>query len=70
MEKFGIKLYYLRKQKKLSQQKLGEMLDVSGSHIGAMERNEKMPNAPMILKIAAIFDVTTDELMKDDLDLA
>jgi hypothetical protein len=28
-----------------------------------------MPNAPMILKIADIFEVSTDQLMRDEIDL-
>jgi len=69
MKRFGEKLYTLRKRDGLSQQQLGKVLGVSGSHVGALERGEKMPNAPMIIKIADIFGVTADQLMRDDLEL-
>lgn len=69
MKRFGEKLYTLRKRNKLSQRQLGDMLGVSGSYVGAIERNEKMPNAPMILKIANIFGITADQLMRDELEL-
>ncbi len=45
------------------------MLGISGSHVGAIERGQKIPNATMILKIADIFGVTTDQLMRDELEL-
>ena len=66
MKRFWEKLYSLRKRDKLSQRQLGEMLNVSGSHIGAIERGDKTPNAEMILKIANIFGVTPNQLMLDD----
>ncbi len=66
MKRFGEKLYTLRKRNKLSQRQLGEMLNVSGSHIGAIERGDKTPNAAMILEIADIFGVTPNQLMLDD----
>ncbi len=69
MKKFGEKLYTLRKHKGLSQRQLGEMLEVSGSHIGAIERGEKFPNVPMVLKVADIFGVTTDQLIRDELEI-
>ncbi len=69
MKRFGEKLHILRKQQGLSQRQLGEMLGISGSHVGAIERGEKTPNATMILKIADTFGVTTDQLMRDELEL-
>lgn len=70
IKSFGEKLFALRKRDNLSQRQLGEILGVSGSHIGALERGEKMPNAPLILKIADIFGVTTDQLMRDEMELS
>lgn len=36
---------------------------------GQLELDQKIPNALMILKIADIFSITTDQLMRDELEL-
>ena len=59
----------LRKRQGLTQEQLSQMLEVSRPYVAKLERGEKMPNAPMIIKIADIFSVTTDQLMRDDLEL-
>ncbi len=48
---------------------LGEMLEVSDSHVSRLETGDKTPNVAMVLKIAQIFDVSTDVLIKDELKL-
>ena len=69
MERFGEKLRALRQRGGLSQEQLAEMLNVHRSHVGKFEQGYKTPNAAMILKIARIFNVSTDQLMKDELNL-
>ncbi len=69
MKKFGEKLRSLRKRHRLTMRQLGKMLDVDHSYVGRMERGEKTPNAAMIIKIARLFKVTTDQLMMDELEL-
>ena len=69
MKRFGEKLRTLRKQHQLTIVKLGEMLGVNNTYVSQMERGKKIPNAAMILKISEIFHVSTDKLMKDDLEL-
>ncbi len=69
MKKFGEKLRVLRQQKELSLQELSDMLDVSITHVWNMEHGQKMPNATMILKIADIFGVCADKLMRDELEV-
>jgi transcriptional regulator with XRE-family HTH domain len=69
MNRFGEKLRSLRQRQGLTQKQVSEMLSVSRPYVAKMERGEKMPNAPMILKIADIFGVTTDQLMRDELEL-
>lgn len=69
MERFGEKLRILRQRQGWSQEQLAEMLRVHRSHIGKFEQGYKTPNAAMILKISRLFNVTTDQLMKDELEL-
>lgn len=69
MERFGEKLRTLRNRQGLTLRQLGKMLDVSHTHVGRLERGEKIPNVAMVLKVAQIFDVSTDVLIKDELEL-
>lgn len=69
MKKFGQKLRTLRQQRGLTMKQLGEMLEVSDSHVSRLETGDKTPNVAMVLKIAQIFDVSTDVLIKDELKL-
>ena len=69
MDRFGEKLRTLRKKQGLTLEQLGNMLDVHNTYVSQMEKGKSSPNAAMILKIARFFDVTTDQLMKDELDL-
>ncbi|MFN8489583.1 MAG: helix-turn-helix transcriptional regulator [Caldilineaceae bacterium] len=39
------------------------------SHLANLETGKNMPTAALILKIAELFAVSTDQLMKDELDL-
>jgi transcriptional regulator with XRE-family HTH domain len=69
MNRFGEKLRALRKRRGLTQEQISQMLEVSRPYVAKLERGEKMPNAPMIIKIADIFGVTADQLMRDELKL-
>ncbi len=69
MKKFGKKLRHLRKQRGLTLVQVGEMLEVNNTFVSRMERGKVTPNAAMILKVSHLFEVTTDQLMKDDLEL-
>ncbi len=69
MNKFGEKLRALRKKRELTLRELGAMLGVNHTHIVQLETGRRTPNAAMILKIADTFGVSTDVLMRDELDL-
>jgi transcriptional regulator with XRE-family HTH domain len=69
MKRFGEKLRTLRNRQGLTLRQLAEVLDVSHSYIGQMEREKKIPNVEMVLKISRIFNVSTDVLIKDELEL-
>jgi transcriptional regulator with XRE-family HTH domain len=69
MNRFGEKLQTLRKRRGLTLRQLGEILEVHNTYISQIEKGRKTPNAAMILKIAQFFEVTADQLMRDDLEL-
>jgi len=69
MNKFGEKLRTLRKRRGFTSGELGKMLDVHQTHVSQLETGRKIPNAAMILKIADLFGVSTDLLMRDELAL-
>lgn len=70
MKQFGRKLKELRKFRNLTLVQLGELLGVHNTYVSQLETGKRIPNAEMILKIADIFEVTCDQLMRDELDLA
>jgi transcriptional regulator with XRE-family HTH domain len=60
---FADKLKKLRKEKNISQDKLGEKIGIHGRHIGKYEKGALLPNAETLIKIAKYFKVTTDYLL-------
>lgn len=68
---FGDRLKELRKNKNISQEKLGEILRVSANAIYSWENNRTQPPIETITKLADYFGVTTDYLLgfnQNDLD--
>lgn len=67
MERFGEKLRYLRQQQGFTVRQLAEELDIkSHSHIADMENGRSKPSVELLVKIADLFNVTTDQLLRDD----
>lgn len=58
----GAFLKQIRKQKKLSQAKLGKMVGVDISAVSRWEVNRVNPNLDMSAKLAAALEVSLDEL--------
>jgi transcriptional regulator with XRE-family HTH domain len=69
MKRFGEKLYQLRARRGLTLADVGNLLNVHNTFVSQLEKGRKVPNAEMILKVADTFNVTTDYLMRDSLDL-
>jgi len=69
MQRFGEKLRALRQKRDLSLRQLGDILGVYHNHVAQLEAGKRIPNAAMILKIADLFGVSTDLLMRDELAL-
>jgi transcriptional regulator with XRE-family HTH domain len=70
MEKFGKKLRVLRKQRRMTLQQLADALGyTTHSYLSEIESGKKQPTIDLVLGVAQLFDVTTDELLKDHLAL-
>lgn len=66
---FSEKLLLIRKQKGLSQEQLAEMLDVSRQSVSKWETQQTLPEPNKLVLISNIFDVSIDQLLKDDLSI-
>lgn len=70
MERFGEKLRALRKQRGLTVRDLAREFGMkSHSHIADMESGRSKPSVELLVKIADFFEVTTDQLLRDDQDV-
>ena len=55
-------LHVLRAERRLSQDDLAKMLNVSRQTINAIEREKYDPSLPLALKIAKLFDKKVEEI--------
>jgi transcriptional regulator with XRE-family HTH domain len=62
---FSEKIQNLRKEKNLSQEELGEKLDVSRQSVSKWESGLAMPEIEKLIILSEIFEVTTDYLLKE-----
>lgn len=60
---FAQKLQTLRKRNKITQEKLAQMIGVERSSIGKYETTQTIPSNDILIKIANLFNVTTDYLL-------
>ena len=63
--KFGDKLYKLRRQKGLSQEELGEKLEVTRQTISKWELNQSKPDTDKMKELCEFFSVSIDEMTND-----
>ncbi len=69
MKRFGEKLRILRKQRGLTIRELADKLDVHNTYVNKLETGKRSPSANIILKVIQFFDVSADQLIRDELDL-
>ena len=62
----GEKIRMLRKENAISKEELAEQLGVSRQSISLWENGQTVPTIDNIVSIAAIFNVSTDALIKND----
>ncbi len=67
---FGSKLHNLRKRQRLTLRQLAIALNYRGyGYLSEVETGKKSPTADLILRVSRYFEVSTDILMRDELDL-
>jgi HTH-type transcriptional regulator, competence development regulator len=64
---FGERIRKLREDQDLPQRKVAALLDIDTSLLAKYERNERQPPKELIIKIAKIFKVNSDELINEAL---
>ena len=70
IQRFGEKLRTLRVRHNLTLKEIANKLGLTAhGYISELEAGKKMPTAEFVLNVARLFDVTTDELLKDELEL-
>jgi transcriptional regulator with XRE-family HTH domain len=70
MKRFGEKLHDLRTARGMTLKGLAQALGhTSHSYISELEAGKKTPTAELVLGVATLFGVTTDALLRDDLEV-
>lgn len=64
---FGKRLRELRRSRHLTQEQLGELVDVSFQYIGMLERGARSPSAEMLLSLCCALDCSCEMLFRDSL---
>ena len=59
----GERLTRLRKQKKMTQQELGDYLSLTKYSISLYEKNKNKPTEETLIELAKLFDVSIDHLV-------
>jgi len=70
MQRFGDKLRILRTQHNLTLRELAVQLGyTTHGYVNAVEKGRKKPSLDFVLKVAQLFSVTADQLLRDDLEV-
>ena len=70
MQRFGEKLHTLRNRRGLTIRELAETLGFrSHGFVGDLESGRKKPSVELAVEIARLFDVSVDQLVKDELEV-
>ena len=70
VQRFGEKLRILRKRHKMTLKELArEFGFTSHSYINSIEFGRKQPSIELVVKVAKLFNASTDQLLFDELEL-
>lgn len=67
--KLADKIVYLRNKLNMSQEELADYLDVSRQSVSKWEVGQSDPRIDKILQLCSLFGVSTDELIRDEIEL-
>ena len=65
LKPIGTRIQEIRKAKKLTQEQLAEMVDLSPSYISAVERGAKTPKPETLIELANTLGASADDLLGD-----
>ena len=65
----GQKIVQLRTAADISQEQLSETLGVSRQSVSKWETDQALPQIDKVLQIAELFNISTDELLRDKLEI-
>ncbi|MBE6727768.1 MAG: phosphoglucosamine mutase [Ruminococcaceae bacterium] len=65
----GQKIAILRTAMQLSQEQLAEKLSVSRQSVSKWESDSALPEVGKVLQLASLFNITTDDLLRDEIPL-
>ena len=66
----GEKIVKLRTAVGISQEQLAEKLSVSRQSVSKWEMDQAMPQIEKVLQLCQLFDISTDELLREDMEIA
>jgi transcriptional regulator with XRE-family HTH domain len=69
IRRFGEKLRTLRIERGMTVRELTSMLGYTG-YIHGIELGKNKPTADLVLRVALLFNVSTDQLLRDELEVA
>ena len=70
MRRFGEKVRLLRTRHGMTLRELAAALGQrSHSHMSQIEFGRRKPNVELVMKVAQLFNVTPDQLLRDELDI-
>lgn len=65
----GEKIKFLRQEKNMTQKELADKLHVSSQAVSNWELHKGFPDISNLIRISDMFDISLDELIKEDTDL-
>lgn len=61
-EQFGLNVHYYRNRKRLTQMQLAELVDISRTHISAIELGNVGVSFDVLFKMSEVLEITPDRL--------
>lgn len=69
MHQFPQKLRTLRERHGMTQRDLAKALGLTQGYIYFLENGQRRPNVDLLIKLANLFNVTLDQLARDEVEL-